>query len=113
MRGSIRTALLGGIAGGALCVGLSAAQAGAFLLREQSTIGSGLSTAGAAADGAGLGSMFWNPATITDYPGWQSSWSVTGIFPSANITADTGSSLLPLGSKSGDIGQDGAGARVL
>lgn len=106
MRGSIKTALLGSIAGCAVCAGVSGAQAGAFLLREQSTIGSGLSTAGAAADGAGLGSEFWNPATITDYPGWQSSYSVTGIFPSANITADPSSTLAGLGTKSGDIGQD-------
>jgi long-chain fatty acid transport protein len=106
MRRSIRIALLGSIAGSALCIGLSAAQAGAFLLREQSTIGSGLSTAGAAADGAGLASEFWNPATITDYPGWQSSWSVTGIFPSANLTANPSSTLYGLGSQSGDIGRD-------
>lgn len=107
MRGSIRIALLGGIAGSALCIGLSAAQAGAFLLREQSTIGSGDSTAGAAADGAGLGSMFWNPATVTDYAGWQVSRSLTAIFPSANITADPGSTLLNygFGSQSGDIGR--------
>ena len=97
---------MGGIAASALCAGASGAQAGAFLIREQSTIGTGLSLAGAAAGGAGLGSEFWNPATITDYPGWQSSWSVSGIAPSANITAQPGSTLLPLGSQSGDIGQD-------
>ena len=106
MRGSIETVLLGVATVGAFCFGASSVRASAFLIREQSTIGSGLSTAGAAADGAGLGSMFWNPATITDYPGWQSSWSVTGIFPSANITAEPNSSLFGLGSKSGDIGQD-------
>src|SRR5262249_10153662 len=90
----------------ALCIGTSGAHAGAFLLREQSTIGSGLSTAGAAAGGAGLGSMFWNPATITDYPGWQSSWSGTGNAPPANIKANPGPTVLGLGSQSGDIGQD-------
>ena len=110
MRGSIRTALLGASAACALCIGVSAAQAGAFLIREQSTIGTGLSTAGAAADGAGMGSAFWNPATITDYPGWQSSWSVTGIFPSANITANAGSTLagapFDLSPQSGNIGRN-------
>jgi long-chain fatty acid transport protein len=106
MRASIRTALSASVAVCALSAAIPGAKAGSFLIREQSTIGSGLSTAGAAAGGAGEGSEFWNPATITDYPGWQSSWSVTGIFPSANITAQPGSTLLPLGSKSGDIGQD-------
>lgn len=86
----------------------SGAKAGAFLIREQDAIATSLSTAGAAADGAGLGSMFWNPATITDYAGWQSSWSVSGIFPSANITAQPGSALLPLGASSGQILQAAA-----
>jgi long-chain fatty acid transport protein len=87
------------------------ASAGAFLLREQSAAGLALSTAGAAAGGAGLGSMFWNGATITDYEGWQSSWSVSGIMPDSQLTAKAGSTLLPLApfgtsAKSGDIGQD-------
>jgi long-chain fatty acid transport protein len=94
-----------------LAVGVSAANAGAFLLREQSAAGLALSTAGAAAGGAGLGSMFWNGATITDYEGWQSSWSVSGIMPDSQLTAKPGSSLLALApfgtsAKSGDIGQD-------
>ncbi len=83
----------------------SAAQAGAFLLREQSTEATGLSTAGAAAGGGGLGSMFWNPATITDHAGWQSSWSLTGIFPESKITAGGGSSLLAYGANSGNVSQ--------
>ncbi|HVB89586.1 MAG TPA: OmpP1/FadL family transporter [Beijerinckiaceae bacterium] len=83
--------------------GASRAQAGAFLIREQGAAATALSTAGAAAGGVGLSSMFWNPATITDAPGWQSSWSVSGVFPSATITAQPGSALLPLGASSGQI----------
>ena len=82
---------------------VSEAHAGAFMIREQSAEATALSTAGAAAGGAGLGSMFWNPATITDFAGWQSSYSITGVFPSANITAGPGSALLPLGNSSGQI----------
>jgi long-chain fatty acid transport protein len=106
MRGSMKNVLLGSVAAAAFCIGISSARAGAFLLREQSTLSSGLSTAGAAAGGAGLGSMFWNPATITDYPGWQSSWSITGVSPWADITAEPNSTLFGLGSKSGNIGQN-------
>ena len=83
---------------------MQAAQAGAFLLREQSAVGQGLSTAGAAAGGAGLGSMFWNPATMTDYAGLNSSSVLTGIAPSAQSTA-TGGAFIGLGGNSGDIGQ--------
>jgi len=57
--------LLASVAAGSMVAGSSAAHAGAFGLREQSAAGQGLSFAGAAAGGAGLGSMFWNPATMT------------------------------------------------
>lgn len=84
--------------------------AGGFALREQSAQGLGSAFAGAAAGGAGLSSMFWNPATMTSFAGLQtsSSWSV--IIPHSNITPTTGTSatLLSLGGSrsSGDIGQD-------
>ena len=86
---------------------ISDARAGAFMVREQSADAVALSMAGAAAGGAGVGSIFWNPATITDFAGWQSSYSVSGIFPSGNITAQPGSALLPLGSSSGNMLQGG------
>jgi long-chain fatty acid transport protein len=59
--------------------------AGAFALREQSAQGQGMSFAGVAAGGGGLGSMFWNPATMTDYPGITSSFVLTGIMPNGFI----------------------------
>ncbi len=45
----------------------STAMAGGFAIREQSTIGQGLSFAGVAAGGGGLSSLFWNPAVSADY----------------------------------------------
>ncbi len=93
-----------------LLAGISAAQAGAFGLREQSAVGQGSAFAGAAAGAAGLGSMFWNPATVTNFKGGQLELVGTGIFPSASLTTQVGSSPLymnPAYSRSGgDIGQD-------
>ena len=91
----------------ALALGLAAseAQAGAFGLREQSATGQGLSFAGAAAGGAGLGSMFWNPASMTNYKGIQVEGSMSGIFPFAKLTTDS-TSALSAGRTSGDIAQD-------
>jgi long-chain fatty acid transport protein len=45
----------------------SNAMAGGFAIREQSTIGQGLSFAGVAAGGGGLSSLFWNPAVSSEY----------------------------------------------
>ncbi|MGO4339102.1 OmpP1/FadL family transporter [Labrys sp. KB_33_2] len=84
----------------------SQAYAGSFALREQSTIGLGQGFAGVAAGSGGLSSMYWNPATMTAIPGWQSQWSVSGIFPQVDITPTTGTTL-PGRASFGDIGQDG------
>ncbi len=43
------------------------ALAGGFAIREQSTIGQGLSFAGVAAGSGGLSSLFWNPAISAEY----------------------------------------------
>ncbi|MFZ4788089.1 MAG: OmpP1/FadL family transporter, partial [Beijerinckiaceae bacterium] len=92
----------------ALALGLAAseAQAGAFGLREQSATGQGLSFAGAAAGGAGLGSMFWNPASMTNYKGIQVEGSMSGIFPFAKLTTDSTSFLTSASKTSSDIAQD-------
>ena len=88
----------------------SAAQAGAFALREQSAAGQGLSFAGAAAGGAGLASMFWNPATLTGNKGIQTSVGLTGIIPYINLTnvSGTGAGYAAFNGKStsGDMAQD-------
>src|SRR6187455_1625440 len=41
-----------------------------------------------------LGSMFWNPATITMNPGWQSQYSASIIVPNAEIQPLPGTSPL-------------------
>jgi long-chain fatty acid transport protein len=75
------------------------AQAGSFHVREQSARGMGQAYAGVAAGSGGLSSMFWNPATMTQAPGIQSSLIATRIIPYANLapTAGTLPALLPLG----------------
>ena len=72
------------------------ANAGAFGLREQSTVGQGDAFAGIAAGGA-LSSMFWNPATMTQTPGFGIEGNGTGILANADQHPLAGSTLLPLG----------------
>ena len=108
-----RNSLLRALIVGAAITSTSHAFAGAFGLREQSASGQGLSFAGAASGGAGLGSMFWNPATMTDFKGIQASAAATFIVPYAKLTNITGSgagyaAVNALGgtSVSGDEGMD-------
>ncbi len=84
----------------------TAAFAGAFGLREQSTQAQGLGFAGAAAGSGGVSSMFWNPAVITMRPGFVTEQNLTYLGPSATITpaAGTNPAFAGLGG-SGDIGQ--------
>jgi long-chain fatty acid transport protein len=72
------------------------ANAGAFGLREQSTVGQGEAFAGVAAGGA-LSSMFWNPATMTQTPGFGLEGNGTGILANVDQHPLAGSTLLPLG----------------
>ncbi|WP_341987512.1 outer membrane protein transport protein [Azorhizobium sp. AG788] len=65
------------------CAG--SAQAGGFGLREQSAYYQGSSFAGSAAGGAGLASMYWNPAALSFVPGMQVEGNVTYIAPHASI----------------------------
>ncbi len=88
----LKKILLTGVAAGSVIVAASAAHAGGFALREQSAAGQGSSFAGAAANGAGLGSMFWNPAVMTDYKGIQTTVGLTGLMPYANLTNISGTS---------------------
>jgi long-chain fatty acid transport protein len=78
----IQTILFSAVASG---IAIASAHAGGFAIREQSAQGQGSSFAGAAAGGAGLGSMFWNPAIITQYNGWQSQSNATLILPDAKV----------------------------
>ena len=65
------------------------ANAGGLAVREQSAYGQGSSYAGVAAGGS-LSSMFWNPATLTQTPGFQSESVLSGLIPSTVNTATSG-----------------------
>ena len=107
MSHTTRNLTLAAVSLAALISSQGGAQAGAFALREQSATGQGLSFAGVAAGSAGISSMYWNPATITMAPGFQSEFHAAGIFPESKInpvfTLPTGLSAL---GPSGDIGLD-------
>lgn len=68
----------------------TAAHAGGFAIREQSAYGQGSSFAGIAAGGA-LSSMFWNPATITQFNGKAFEMNATGIMPYSSHSFTTSS----------------------
>src|SRR3954469_19969005 len=110
-RTSRKIALLAGAALGALGLTSTTAQAGGFLLHEQSTYFQGTSFAGVAAGGPALSAMFWNPAVITQQGlGLSSETDATAAFARTVVnpsiaTASTGASLLPFG-PSGDIARD-------
>jgi long-chain fatty acid transport protein len=72
------------------------ANAGAFGLREQSTVGQGDAFAGVAAGGA-LSSMFWNPATMTQTPGFGIEGNGTGILANVDQHPLAGSTFLGFG----------------
>jgi long-chain fatty acid transport protein len=82
----------------ALLIPLAAsdANAGAFGLRDQSASGEGEAFAGVAAGGA-PSSMFWNPATMTQFLGSGAEGNVTGIFPHVEQNPTAGSTLSGFG----------------
>lgn len=96
-------ALATGLAGAA-SVGLGTAEAGGFLQRDQSAQSVGVATAGAAANGAGLSSMVFNGATITDYPGIQASANVIGLMPDAEMRSASTSTLSAIKAAGGTVG---------
>lgn len=91
MKPGLRNALRLTASAAALAVIASAAQASSFAIRAgQSAEGLGMAFAGAASGGIGMGAMAWNPATITMFPGRQSQWNATYIYPSAKYEGVTG-----------------------
>ncbi len=75
--------LRAGTALGILVIATAQANAGAFAIREQSTYGQGTSFAGVAAGGS-PSSMFWNPATMTQFKGIVSENGFSVIVPKAS-----------------------------
>ncbi len=69
-----------------MALGATSASAGGFASRQQSATGQGFSFAGAGTSAFGLGSMFWNPANITNFQGRNSEWNVTLIVPDTSVT---------------------------
>ena len=103
--------LLASVAAGSMVAASSAAHAGGFALREQSAGAMGGAFAGAAAGAGGLSAMFWNPATLTNNPGIQTSATLTGVLPYSNITPDASRSatlvaITQTSAATGDIAQD-------
>src|SRR5262249_31107775 len=78
---------------GLLAIASTQANAGGFAVHEQSVYGQGTSFAGIAAGGA-LSSMFWNPATMTQFPGKGLEVGASALFPYASNTPSAGSTLL-------------------
>ena len=74
---------------GLLAIASTQASAGGLAVREQSVYGQGTSFAGVAAGGS-LSSMFWNPATMTQFPGMTLETGLSGIFPFAGHTPIAG-----------------------
>jgi long-chain fatty acid transport protein len=92
----LKKSLRGACAFAALALAAGQAQAGGFANRQQSATGQGFSFAGAGTSAFGLGSMFWNPANITNFEGRRSEWNVTLIVPSTEVTTTSAGFASPL-----------------
>src|ERR1700748_1088341 len=75
----------------AQALGISAANAAAFELREFSATAMGTAYAGAAANAADPGSLFYNPATLGGVENWDTSLNGAGILinSKANVAGTT------------------------
>src|SRR5215831_3987835 len=92
---------------GLLAIASTQASAGGLAVHEQSVYGQGTSFAGIAAGGA-LSSMFWNPATMTQFAGKGLEVGASALFPYASNTPLPGSSLFgtPFGGGTFDVAND-------
>jgi long-chain fatty acid transport protein len=79
------------VACAALVLGATSAMAAGFSSRQQSATGQGFSFAGAGTSTFGLGSMFWNPANITNFEGRNSEWNVPLIMPNTSVNTTAAS----------------------
>lgn len=115
MKGLIRTAAAASVSLAAL-LAAGTASASSFAIRSgQSAEGLGMAYAGAASGGIGMGSMAWNPATITMFPGRNSQWNFTYLNANASYDpngptrlAVPGGPLSPIQNGTGNLGGDGA-----
>jgi long-chain fatty acid transport protein len=81
-------ALLAGSSAAVIALAASSAMAAGFSSRQQSSAGQGFSYAGAGTSVFGLGSMFWNPANITNFEGRRSEYNFTFVAPNTSVTTD-------------------------
>jgi long-chain fatty acid transport protein len=115
MKGLVRFTAAATVSVGAL-LAAGAASASSFAIRSgQSAEGLGMSYAGAAAGGIGMGSMAWNPATITMFPGRHSQWNLTYLNANADYQPTSITRLgapngpaSPIQNGTGNIGGDGS-----
>jgi long-chain fatty acid transport protein len=96
-RSLLTKALLGGSSAAVIALTASSAMAGGFSSRQQSVTGQGFSYAGAGTSAFGIGSMFWNPANITNFEGRRSEWNFTMVLPNTSVTSDRLAGAGPLG----------------
>lgn len=96
---------IGSFAVAALLCSTAVTLAGGFAVREQSAEFQGMSFAGSAAMGGGIGSMFWNPAATATKEGFNTESNYSLIIPDAEVhtKAGTDARLGRLGSDSGSI----------
>jgi long-chain fatty acid transport protein len=88
--------LLSACAVSVMALAATEASAGGFANRQQSATGQGFSFAGAGTSAFGLGSMYWNPANITNFEGRNSEWNVTLIVPSTKVETTSAGYASPL-----------------
>jgi long-chain fatty acid transport protein len=100
-----RSTVLAAVSLATIITASSGAYAGGFAVREQSASAQGYSFAGAASGSGGLSSMFWNPATVTMAPGWQTEAHISVVVPNVEIDPVAPTPTRAFGG-SGDIGQD-------
>jgi long-chain fatty acid transport protein len=105
-----------GLAGAVLALtafGASNANANGFAIRAQSTVGLGMSFAGAGTPGMGLSAMFWNPSAASQAKELSAELHTTFIGYEAHITAQQGTtqSLLDLGAAD-NVGKPGTVAAM-
>ena len=72
------------VAGSTFLLSLGEAKPGAFAIREQDTVAMGDAFAGVAAGGS-IGSMYWNPATMTQTGGGSIDVNAAIIVPNEPI----------------------------
>lgn len=116
---NIRSLALAAVSAATIMAANSAHASSFYIRTGQSAEGLGMQFSGAAAGGIGLGSIGWNPATITMFPGRNSQLNGTYLLPRAEydlertnllpiLVPGPGAALYGTRAGSGEIGGEGA-----